>query len=54
VIKQRFDRIAAHHLVGNRVSMAFVHVAGLAEAVFEMDTGALLHHVRRLMCGRLL
>jgi hypothetical protein len=45
-------RLALDHQIGNRVGVLFVGVAVVADAAGEMDPGALLDDVRRLVrCG---
>jgi hypothetical protein len=46
--QQRLGRLPLDHRVGDRVGVALVAVAGLADPALEVHAGALLDHVGRL------
>ena len=49
LIEQRLGRLAGDHAIGDRVGMAFVAIAGLADAALQVNAAALLDDVRRLV-----
>lgn len=50
--QERLGRLAAHDAIGDGVGVSLVDVAGRAHAAFEVHATPLLHHVRRLVRGR--
>jgi hypothetical protein len=52
LIKQALGRLALYHERSNLIGMPFVRIALLADTTLELDTAALLHHVRGLVCLR--
>jgi hypothetical protein len=48
-IENRFRRFAACHRLGNGIGVLFVRIAWVADTIFELHAGALLHDVRRFV-----
>lgn len=51
IIESRLRRLALHHEVGDGVGMALVVIVCFADAALELNTAALLHHMRGLVGG---